>query len=193
MEVKRKILTFTRRHNRKDLGTFRLKPNVIELLHHWSALVARILGRAAPPAPNPPKPLLGVHNPAKKATVCPNWTTIRPRCFRDGATIMEPLATGAYGGANVHVQARSRSSRLIACRRGGDRRGGRRHRVRGPRGSPRESSRRGSIQLGLRARALAVRMPMAGTAGEADLHSWSAAGLTHRPENSPPSPVVHPK
>jgi hypothetical protein len=31
------------------------------------------------------------------------------------------------------------------------------------------------------ARALAVRMPMAGTAGEADLHSWSAAGLKHLP------------
>ena len=87
---------------------------------------------------------------------------------------------------NVCLQAHSGCSRLVACRRCSDRGGGRRHRVRGAGGRPRKSSRQQPIQFGLRARAVALRMPMAGTAGEADLHSWSAAGLKHRLEKRCP-------
>ena len=87
---------------------------------------------------------------------------------------------------NVCLQAHSGCSRLVACRRCSDRGGGRRHRVRGPGGHPRKPSRQQPIKLGLRARAVALRMPMAGTAGEADLHSWSAAGLKRRLEKRCP-------
>jgi hypothetical protein len=56
----------------------------------------------------------------------------------------------------------------------------------------RQPFRRTSAQLALRARALALWMPMAGTAGEADHHSWSAADLKHRPEKHCPFSSIYP-
>ena len=46
-----------------------------------------------------------------------------------------------------------------------------------PVAAPRQSFRRERIQLGLRARALAIRLPMAGATCDADHDLWFAAGL----------------
>ena len=82
---------------------------------------------------------------------------------RDGAVAAEWL-----------VRQLSRSGRVgsFGCR--GDGRGRCRHRSQGgtrPGSCYGQSSRHASAQLGLRARAMAIWMPMAGTASEADHHS----------------------
>ena len=114
-------------------------------------------------------------------------TTIWPRCFREGDTISGQFLAALGGDCQMSVYKLTAGvvglllAAVVVTAVVGVA-----NRVRGPGGRPRKSSRQQPIQFGLRARAVALRMPMAGTAGEADLHSWSAAGLKHRLEKRCP-------